>query len=119
MTEKAKFKWDDSNTAKAVEEYENGDKSQESLEAIGDMLGTSKRSVIGKLVQLGVYVKQDKPKSEPKDEGPSKKEILAGIDGAGFSRDGLDNANKDALRRVAGLVHNSPDYGDVDEELRD
>ena len=65
------------------------------------------RSVIGKLVNMGLYVKAEAPVKTFKDTGPSKKEILKRLEDFGLSeevRKGLENATKGALEFVADLT---------------
>jgi hypothetical protein len=62
------------------------------------------RSVISKLAQLGAYVKDVPVAKKPRDEGPTKKEIMADIAAAGFAVDGLEGATKDALVRLRGRL---------------
>lgn len=75
------------------------------------------KSVRGKLVHMGVYVKPAVTKvAEYKDEGPTKKDQLAVLKGLGFSEDalkGLNNATKNALAEVIARV--SPATVEADE----
>ncbi len=98
-----KFKWNDKNTKEAVDQYEASNKSIEAVKAIAEALETSHRSVIGKLVNVGNYVKQEKAETK-KVEGASKKDLLADLRAKGFNADGFDGATKDALVRLVDLV---------------
>ena len=100
-----KFKWNDENTQEAVDRYAESDKSIKALKEIADALDTSHRSVIGKLVHTGDYQVQDTSVSKkPKDEGPTKKEILNDLRARDFNADGFEGATKDALNRLSVLV---------------
>lgn len=67
------------------------------------------KSVRGKLVHMNVYVKQAVTKTaEFKDEGPTKKDMIAVLKGLGFSEGaltGLNNATKNALAEVIERVN--------------
>jgi len=82
-------------TAAIVDRYTAG----ESVEDIAESIGKPVRSVRAKLVREGVYVAQEKPKAAPKDEGPSKKELLRSLESLAphFPIDGFVNATKEAL----------------------
>ena len=79
-----------------LSEYKPG----ESLKALADELGKTERQVRAKLVHMGLYRAAEKPVAEPKDEGPTKKEILAAIEARGFNTEGFDGATKAALSRL-------------------
>ncbi len=93
--------------ARLVELYDGG---KGNIDEIAKELNRSKKSVIGKLVNLKVYVK---PVQAPKtfaETGPSKKEILKGLEALGFSEaavKGLGNATKDALAEVKERVESA------------
>lgn len=70
----------------------------EGMDSIAEAVGRSVRSVRSKLVNLGVYVKQDKPVAAAKREGPTKKEMLNALEAlVPFEVDGLMGATKDAI----------------------
>jgi hypothetical protein len=74
-----------------------------SVKDIAVKYNRSVRSITGKLVNLGVYVKAETPVKENVDTGPSKKDYLAVLESLGFSGPGLDglkNATKPALAEV-------------------
>lgn len=74
------------------------------IAALPEFAGKSSRSITGKLVSLGIYVKVEQtPKAAKSDEGPSKKELQAKLLQVGFSEEvvnGLAGANKTALQAV-------------------
>ena len=79
-----------------TEMYE--DMGNEGMEQIAEAVGRSVRSVRSKLVNLGVYVKQDAPVKAVKREGPTKKEMLMALEAlVPFEVDGLMGATKDAI----------------------
>lgn len=101
-----KFKWNEDATQRAVSMYEAADKSQESLDEIAAALSTeevavTRRQVIAKLTSEKVYEKPEKPAPQPKDEGPTKAEIMQAIEASGFDTEGFQGATKDALNRLA------------------
>ena len=103
MTETAKKnpKWTEDEVAKVHEVYDPA--KPETVIDLANALGRSKRSVIGKLVSEGLYVVPAKPEPKPKDEGPTKAEILKAL-GAKIDTDGADGATKPFLTRVAGAL---------------
>jgi hypothetical protein len=87
--------------ARLVELYNAG--NGKSVADIAAEIDRPEKSVRGKLVSLKVYVPQVKPVKTFKDEGPSKKNLLASLAERGFSADalkGLENATKPALAEV-------------------
>ena len=64
-------------------------------------------SVRAILIRAGVYVKAEKPAPAPKDEGPTKAQLMASLQGHDFDTDGLMGATKDALTRILGLFENT------------
>lgn len=104
----SKFKWNDELSRKAVDAYEASDKDVNAVDTIAEDLGTTRKSVIGKLVSEKVYVKQEKPaRQTPVDEGPTKKEIIAALATAGMDVEALkpESANKAFLQYVADLMN--------------
>jgi len=95
--------WNEENTAKVVSMYDP-DRSVETVEAIMEELNLTKRQVIGKLVSEKVYVAPTKPEPKKKDDGPTKGELLTELAGLNFDVTGLDNTNKDAIKRVIAYV---------------
>jgi len=79
-------------------------KDMDTVAELMDTLGKSKREIIGKLGHLGFYVPADKPAPKAKDEGPTKKEILAALDATGFDTKGGDGATKPFLTAVLEAV---------------
>ena len=86
-------------TTQIVDAYSSG----MAITEIADRVGKSARSVRSKLVREGVYVAQPK-KVTRKVEGPTKKEILRDLEGAGFDVKGFEGATKEALTRLLGMV---------------
>ncbi len=107
MNENVKPKWDEARTAQAAELYAKSDKSIDALKAIGEAMEVSHKSVIGKLVNLGVYEVQVRERKVPVDLGPSKKELMATIRATGYDADGLEGATKPAIERVLAVLHNA------------
>lgn len=65
------------------------------------------RSVIGKLVNLGVYVKAEVAPKTFVDNGPTKKETMKRFEALGLSeevRKGLENATKNSLQVIAEML---------------
>ena len=90
--------------ATATTMYEAG--GNDALEDIAEKLGRSVRSVRSKLVREGVYVAPDKPEAKPKDEGPTKKELLNELDALDvFPTAGLEGATKAAIQSVIDFVN--------------
>lgn len=87
--------------AAILKDYDGGNGL--SIDGIADKYNLSKKSVLGKLVSLKAYVKPAVVVKTRKDDGPSKKEILANLEQFGFSQTalkGLENATKPALSEV-------------------
>ena len=75
------------------------------IDELAEKFGKSKRSVISKLVREHVYVAPEKPAAAPRDEGPTKAELLADMKAADFDPDGLENATRGGLVKVLDLVN--------------
>ena len=107
MTDKVTVaNYDSELVAKLVSLYDGG--NGKTVAEIAAEIDRTPKSVLGKLVHLGVYVKPE-PKAAKSfaDQGPSKKDILAILEKQGFSSDalkGLGNATKPALQEVADKV---------------
>ena len=103
MAEKAKkVNYSDADVVKLRDMYAqlgNG-----GLDAIAKDLGKSVRSVRAKLVRDGLYVAPEKSAKAPKEDGPSKKELLMELETKGFDPSGFEGATKDAIKRVISLV---------------
>ena len=105
MAERAKKapKWTDETVQVLRDGYEAG--NAESVTRLADATSKSPREVIGKLVHLGIYVIPEKAAKQPKDEGPTKAEILEAIQETGnFNTKGFEGATKAALVRLQTLV---------------
>ena len=91
--------------ATATEMY--ADLGNEGIELIAEAIGRSVRSVRSKLVREGVYIAPVKPAAKPKDEGPTKKEMLIELEGLNaFSTVGLEGATKGAILAIIDFVKN-------------
>lgn len=77
------------------------------LDQIAAAVGRTKRSVISKLVREGVYVATVKAPAQPRDNGPTKKEMLRELESLSFNPEGLDNATKSAIQRLIDFVRES------------
>lgn len=93
-----KFKYTPEVESKLIDDYAR--LHNEGIPEIAASLGVTDRSVIAKLVQLGKYEKDVPKATKPRDDGPSKKEILKDIQDLHFDVTGLEGASKDALRRL-------------------
>lgn len=86
-------------TEKVVSMYQ--ELGNEGLEAIGEAVGKSVKSVRSKLVREGAYVAPDKPVRERKEDGPSKKELVGQLTAmTGVNLAGIEGANKGALSEL-------------------
>ncbi len=103
MVETTKRKWTDDEVATLLADY-NPEQSEATVADLMGKLDRTKRMVIGKLVKEGKYVAPEKPAPKPKDEGPTKAEIIGAIAATGFDTSGGEGANKAFLSRVAALV---------------
>lgn len=66
---------------------------------IAAIMGKAKKSIVAKASREGFYVKPEKPAKVEKDDGPTKKEMLAELRGmVAFDVDGLMNATKEAIQ---------------------
>jgi phosphoenolpyruvate carboxylase len=75
------------------------------MKVIAEVMNRTVKSVRSKLVAMKVYVPDAKaPAKDAKDEGPTKKELLADLYALGFDVDGLDGATKVAISRLIDLV---------------
>jgi dUTPase len=75
------------------------------MDAIAETMGKTVRSVRAKLVRDGVYVAPEKGTTAVKKDGPSKKEMLAGIRALDvIDVDGFDGATKPAIAVLESLV---------------
>lgn len=114
MAEKSTvLKWTEDRVKVLVETYDKANPA--TVDAAAEALSVSKRAVISKLVNLKLYVTPEKVVKAKKDDGPSKKEILARIDAEGsrigmakFS-EGFDAATKPALTRLADTLARIPE----------
>ena len=80
-------------TDKIISQYQNGI----SVDEIADAIGKSVRSVRSKLVREGVYIAQEKAKSN-KPKEPTKKELLRVLESqVDFPVEGLLGATKESI----------------------
>jgi hypothetical protein len=102
-----KVNYTESMVARMLELY--AELGNEGIEAIARELGKPVRSVRSKLVREGAYVAPTKPAKVERDEGPTKKELLAELRTLmpGFDTDGLNGATKDAISAVIALARNA------------
>jgi transposase len=87
--------------AQIVADYDGGNGL--SIKEIAAKYNRSTRSITGKLVNLGKYVKPEVVEKAPADTGPTKKEyleVLKGLDFSEIALDGLKGATKPALAEV-------------------
>lgn len=80
--------------------------NKETVARIAAALNRPTKSVTAKLVREGVYVKEEKVVTASKDNGPSKKDLLAQLEAAdpAFPVDGLMPATKEAIAEVLARV---------------
>tara|TARA_R110002153_G_scaffold182263_1_gene335586 strand:+ start:267 stop:578 length:312 start_codon:yes stop_codon:yes gene_type:complete len=81
-----------------------GENGNEGMAELAVLLGRSVRSVRAKLVREGVYVADVKQTPTPKDDGPTKAELLEAIEATGFDTEGLKGATSAALARVLAVL---------------
>ena len=73
----------------------------EGLDQIAEKLGKTVRSVRSKLVREGLYVATPKAAKAPKDNGPTKKELLNDLEAiVGFDVTPLQGATKEGIQRL-------------------
>jgi hypothetical protein len=100
-------KWEKDEVALLREMYAESGQDNSELKSIseGDTIlgGRSVRSLQGKLSSVGDYVVAEKAAPKPKDEGPTKGEIVTALVAGGFvhAETGASGANKDFLKEVA------------------
>jgi phosphosulfolactate synthase (CoM biosynthesis protein A) len=100
-----KVNYTESAVERLLELYTN--LGNDGIDAIAAELSKPRRSVIAKLVREGVYVAPVKAVKAAKDEGPTKKELLAELrELVDFDVDGLTPATKDAIQAVLTLAQN-------------
>jgi hypothetical protein len=103
MADKAKkVNYSDEDVSKLRTMY--AELGNDGLDEIAKALNKGVRSVRAKLVRDGLYVAPDKSAKAPKEDGPSKKELLMELEAKGFSPEGFEGATKDAIKRVISLV---------------
>jgi len=91
-------------TPELTEKVKNDYAAGVTIEAIAEATGKTVKSIRAKLVREGVYVAAEKPVKTAKDEGPTKKELLAELSATGFDVAGFEGATKEAIKRVISLV---------------
>jgi len=91
----------------ATYDPENSDETVELILADEAFVKKTKRSVISKLVREGVYVAPEKPKTEKKDQGPSKKELIGHlVTLVGNDLKGIEGATKTSIETLIRTVEN-------------
>lgn len=102
MADTKKVNYTEADTQRLKEQYAEG----VSVVDLAETFGKSTRSIIAKLVREGVYAAPVKVTAAPKDEGPTKKEMLQTLHSvwAGAPLDGLMNATKESLQAVIALA---------------
>lgn len=89
----------DAQIAQMLEMY--AEHGNEGLEDIATALGKTVRSVRSKLVREGAYVASPKATKTPKDNGPTKKELLNDLEAiVGFDVTPLQGATKEGIMRL-------------------
>lgn len=74
---------------------------KQDVDKVATEMGRARRSVIGKLSVLGVYIKPEKAAPKKRDEGPTKGEIQTAIEKEfNFSMEGFDPTSKPGLQRL-------------------
>lgn len=91
------------------------------LQEIADATGKPVRSIRAKLVREGVYIASEKAAKAPKEEGPTKKELMQVLSSLvpDFDTDGLMAANKAAIEAVIGLARKAREADESAEEAAD
>ena len=119
-----KWSWDEARYGAALGLYQalsddvraSQDANRDAMQSIADELAerfgfdeVKPKSVISKLSSMGDYVKPEKAVAKPRDEGPSKKDIMAalraeGPEGFDEVSKGFETASKPALQYLAELL---------------
>lgn len=82
--------------------------STESVETLAETLNKTVPSIRAKLVSLGVYVAPEKSSKTVKDEGPSKKDLIAVLVSlTGRQLSGIEGATKPALAELIEVLQNT------------
>jgi hypothetical protein len=77
-----------------------GEQKKACIEPLAKEFGVTTRSVISKLAQLGIYEKEVPAPKKPRDEGPTKKELMQDLQTLGLDPAGLEGATKEAIARI-------------------
>ncbi len=107
MIKLAKYTQNEIDTVKRMYAELREDQGNRCLDEIAEVVGRTVGSVRSKLVQEREYVKNVKPASQPKDEGPTKAELIdrfVATVGKFENRDGLKAATKATLFELIELV---------------
>jgi cyclophilin family peptidyl-prolyl cis-trans isomerase len=80
--------------------------SSATVDELAKDMNRTRRSVIAKLTHMGIYVKEAQAPKTLKDEGPTKKDLLAQLEAAdpSFPIEGITPATKEAIAAVLALV---------------
>lgn len=96
--------WNAEQETQVTDLYDGG---KGNVSEIAKAMNKTDRSIISKLVSLGVYVKPAAPETNPRPEGPTKKEIVGKLNEAGVSveiTDGLMPARLSAIETILEIV---------------
>jgi hypothetical protein len=112
----AKVNYTEDQVAKLVKMYD--ELGNDGLDEIAKEMDKPVRSIRSKLSHLGVYIKQDKPASTAKREGPTKKEMLRELQSlVGFDVIGLSAATKTAIQGIIDFAHSvQADEAETEDE---
>lgn len=81
------------------------ERSNESVEFLAESLNKTVPSIRAKLVSLGIYVAPEKTSKVAKDEGPSKKDLIAVLVSlTGRQLSGIEGATKPALAELIEIL---------------
>lgn len=104
---KTKFEWTEDKVAYLRDNYDKAN-SAASVKELAKYFSekyeadVTNRSVISKLVHIKEYQTPEKKKAMAKDEGPTKKDILAALEASGkIKTEGADGATKGFLMELA------------------
>jgi len=104
-TQKAR-KYSEEDVLVLTEGY-NPNNTVESVIELADTLNKTIPSIRAKLVSLGIYVAPEKSTKVAKDEGPSKKDLIAVLVAlTGRQLEGIEGATKPALAEIIEVLQN-------------
>jgi len=92
------------------------EKGNAGIPAIAEEMGKPVKSITGKLVNLKIYVADAKAPAREKDDGPTKKDILAELAKlVPFNVDGLIPAKKEVIQAVLDFAKSAQSVETGDE----